>query len=91
MCKSYYIFFFHSGDSNALWKQDFKIQFSNLGTMAGGLHMSPAHIVCYGNMDCQVFKGKIQNSTIFETLYVYRISSYSFRTFMYCDLWPYVL
>ena len=21
----------------------------------------------------------------------YRISSYSFRTFMYCDLWPYVL
>ena len=22
---------------------------------------------------------------------LYRISSYSFRTFMYCDLWPYIL
>ena len=23
--------------------------------------------------------------------FIYRISSYSFRTFMHCDLWPYVL
>ena len=71
MCKSYYVFFSIWGDNNALLKQDFKIQFSNLGTMAGELHMSPAQIVCYGNMDCQVFKGKMQNSTLFLKHFIF--------------------